>query len=653
MTVYYVQNDFSHGEIDPKMKSHIDMKLYQKSAEYLRNVVVMPQGGARRRFGTKFLQSIGELSSGEYALFEFNHDVDDNYLLLLTNFLITIFKDDVQVATVVSPWPSTIFVNNGLKAVNSKNSTVFVNEDYAPRNLVRGNTDADWVLSTLVFKNYPTFDFKQNYNTFTFTLNNVATGSRTLTCDNDIFVSSDYVGGSFIGIGETNDIGEQTEGFARITAITDARTATVTVVKQFDGSFTGGVIGSQVVLGEKSWSDTRGWPISATFHENRLVFGGSKSLPTGLFLSVTNDFLNFDTGTGQDNDSIQYILTADGIGRIHYVVSNRTLQIFANNGEYVAQQLETKPLTEGDVSFRQQSNYGSENVKPQKIDNQTIYVKAGGKGVNSFYYEDDRAAYQSAILSVTSPHLIRNPVASAIQKGSTTDDADYLFFVNEDGTLVIYQTLKEQNVAAWTLSTTEGYFKKIVAVGSDIYFLVQRQVYSKIYVYLEKLDWDLYMDCATTQTFGVPTTHVTGLDYIDEFTVNALSDGFVQPAGRVVYGAFDVEDAGTTITIGIPYTPLIQPNAVNVMSQQGPTMYIKKRIPRIFIDYYESLGIYVNGDVIPYRTFDDATGELVDPITDVYEYLNLQGWNRRESVIITQNDPLPMTILAVGYEVEV
>jgi len=653
MTAYHVQNDFSHGEIDPKMKSHIDMALYQKSAQQLRNVVVLPQGGARRRFGTEFLVSLGALADGEYDTFEFTYDIDNKYLLYLTNFLITIYKDDVQVDTVVSPWPSSLFVNHEIKVVQSKNSLVFLHEDYAPRELVRGATDTDWALGTIVFKNYPTYDFKQNYNSFTFTLNNVATGTRTLTCNNDVFVSSDYVGGTFIGIGETNDIGEQTEGFARITAVTDARTATVTIQKQFDGSFTSGVSGSQVLLGEKSWSDTRGWPISGTFDENRLVFGGSKSLETGVFMSVSNDFLNFDTGTGQDNDSIQYILNSDGIGRINYIVSDSSLEIFTTNGEYVAQKLDGTPLTPRNLSFRRQTNNGSSNVAPQVIDNQTVYVKKGGKGVLSFFYDDTRGSYQSQNISVTSPHLIRNPVDSAILKGSTTNDADYLFFVNEDGTLAVFQTLKEQNVAAWTLSTTQGYFKRIVSVGSDIYFLVQRRVYNNDFVYLEKLNWDLYVDCAKTQTFGVPTTHVTNMDYIDEFVVNALSDGFVQPAGRVIFGAFDTEYAGTTITIGIPYVPTIEPNPVNVMTQQGPTMYIKKRIIRIYIDYYESLGIYVNGDLVPYRTFDDEVGELVDPLTGVYEYINLKGWNIRESVIITQNDPLPMTILAVGYEVEV
>ena len=37
---------------------------------------------------------------------------------------------------------------------------------------------------------------------------------------------------------------------------------------------------------EDAWSNSRGWPFTATFHEGRLYFGGSASLPSSLFFSM-------------------------------------------------------------------------------------------------------------------------------------------------------------------------------------------------------------------------------------------------------------------------------------------------------------------------------------------------------------------------------
>jgi hypothetical protein len=89
------------------------------------------------------------------------------------------------------------------------------------------------------------------------------------------------------------------------------------------------------------------------------------------------------------------------------------------------------------------------------------------------------------------------------------------------------------------------------------------------------------------------------------------------------------------------------------MSQQGSTLYTKKRLIRIFIDYYESLGIYINDNLIPYQTFGDLLDLPPEVKTDVYEYVNITDWSLREEIQITQKDPLPMQIIGIGYEIEV
>src|SRR5690606_38099386 len=46
--------NFSFGELDPKLLCRPDFTGYYKGARKLRNVICIPQGGVKRRFGTKY-----------------------------------------------------------------------------------------------------------------------------------------------------------------------------------------------------------------------------------------------------------------------------------------------------------------------------------------------------------------------------------------------------------------------------------------------------------------------------------------------------------------------------------------------------------------------------------------------------------------------
>ena len=94
------------------------------------------------------------------------------------------------------------------------------------------------------------------------------------------------------------------------------------------------------------------------------------------------------------------------------------------------------------------------------------------------------------------------------------------------------------------------------------------------------------------------------------------------------------------------------PVAVN--TQVGNSLYSKKRIRRIFVDYFESIGITVNGALVPMRNLDTPAtlDNLLLPETDFFEFASITGWSPREEIVISQDVPMPMTLLAVNMEVE-
>ena len=62
---------------------------------------------------------------------------------------------------------------------------------------------------------------------------------------------------------------------------------------------------------ELAFSDARGWPVAVSFHQDRMVIGGSRDLPSAIWMSKTSDHFNFELGTGLDDEAIAFRLAAN------------------------------------------------------------------------------------------------------------------------------------------------------------------------------------------------------------------------------------------------------------------------------------------------------------------------------------------------------
>ncbi len=82
-----VQTNFSTGELDPLLRARVDLQAYNNALEEATNVVIQPQGGSRRRPGTKYLTSLPNTGSDSAAngvrLVPFEFSTSDSYMLCL------------------------------------------------------------------------------------------------------------------------------------------------------------------------------------------------------------------------------------------------------------------------------------------------------------------------------------------------------------------------------------------------------------------------------------------------------------------------------------------------------------------------------------------------------------------------------------------
>ena len=177
-------------------------------------------------------------------------------------------------------------------------------------------------------------------------------------------------------------------------------------------------------------------------------------------------------------------------------------------------------------------------------------------------------------------------------------------------------------------------------------------------IYLERQDFDLYTDSSMIKTSD-SNGLVTGLTHLAGQLVYAITDGatigssFVDASGNTI-----IKNANVTANIGLQYVPELIPMPLYAPTQNGDSLYAEKYVQDLYIDYVDSLylqaGFRPQLTDIPNMNLGAYTlGQSVEPRTGIYHIVPLGDWEPRQEFVITQSQPGPMTIIGVGYNVEV
>jgi len=406
---------------------------------------------------------------------------------------------------------------------------------------------------------------------------------------------------------------------------------------------------------EDVWSNTRGWPKSATFHEGRLYFGGSKSRPNTIWGSKSIDFFNFNPGSGLDDESVEATINTNQLNSIVNVVAGADLRIFTTGGEFVVIQSEDAPVTPADFLIRPQTRLGSKPGVPiEDLNGASVFVQRQGKSVNAFQFGSNTNSYQVQQISVLSSHLIKNPVDIAARRSTSTDEADRLFLVNgDDGSMSVYSILVGQEVIAPSQFTTDGQFIAVATEISDTYCIVKRTVDSSNKYFLEKFDETITTDSAKT---GGAASSVT-MNHLEGKTVEVVRDGIVEPTQTVPASPYTITFASAATTdfqVGLEYTVQAKTMPTEPVLNSGSVQGVKKRIVQVDALLNETKDLVINGKQISFRNL--GVGVLDKPVqafTGLKTAHGILGYSATGQITLTQNVPLPMTVLGLEYKLSV
>ena len=270
---------------------------------------------------------------------------------------------------------------------------------------------------------------------------------------------------------------------------------------------------AQVFWDEQTFSGVRGYPRCACFHDQRLCFAGSTSRPDGFWASRIGAFFNFDIGTSLANEAIDASMANEQIGEVRHMLSSRNIQIFTNGGEIYVPQSQANPLTPDNVSFINQTPYGaSQTFNPMKYDGGTLFLQRTGKVVREFIWQDTQQAYTSGAVSHLSSHLIKGSDDGTVLLGTDVDPEQYAMFVNStagdplEGTIAVFHSVRSEDLAGWTLWTTDGTIQSVAAVGNSLFATIKRTINSSDVVWLEQFDWDITLDAVATTDHSTELT---------------------------------------------------------------------------------------------------------------------------------------------------
>jgi hypothetical protein len=454
------QVSFSSGEIDPLLHRRFDYQRFQTGMAKCRGFLPLPQGGFTRAPGTV---QRGTVDSADVILVPFVFAQDDAVVLEFTPLKMRVWRYGSLIMAGASPYEiATPFDAASLSAtqwVQSADVIYQADGQRAIQKLARFALD-NWSISEFELNSGPfrvqnlekTHTMQASNNTGTVTLTSSAAyftaahvGMLMLLLPTDLSAVALWAAEEEVNVGEvrrydgnsylmirntrsddnngstppTHTEGEEQvtgrgavtwrfiddgRGIVRITAVTSATQATVTVIKAIPESC---VDDPTYRWSEGAWNEINGYPRTLQFYDQRLAAAASKTEPRSIWFSTVGDFADFEPGVEAD-DAFAYTISGDDTqNSILSLKRGRSgLHVLALGEEYSTRsESRTQAIGPTTAVFSQDSSIGSSQARPISVDGAPLFITRDKRGVMILTYSLESNANISTNLSIAAQHF--------------------------------------------------------------------------------------------------------------------------------------------------------------------------------------------------------------------------------------------------------
>lgn len=447
-------------------------------------------------------------------------------------------------------------------------------------------------------------------------------------------------------------------GVVRLTAVTDARTATGTVIRKIGGTE------ATAEWNEGAFSDHRGYPCSIAFYEERMMLGGTASRPQTVWGSRTNDWDNYLLGD-KDDSGLEFTLASDTVNTIQWMCSQDSgLIIGTMDSEWtLTASAGDDALTPTNHKARRRSVYGTGSCTAQMAGEVILFVQRGSRKIREFVYSYEKDGYNAPDMTILADHITAPGVKeTALQQ--LPDTVLWCVLTNGGVSLLTYE--RDQEVVGWQRFVTSGSVISIAVIPAGdedrVYLAVDRDGH----VYLEELQSRkfsgmaecFFVDSGIRIESAEPVLHVTGLDHLEGKTVQVLGDGAVQREKVVTEGSITLDSASRVVIAGLGFESYLVPMPIEVDTENGSSSLRRKSIGQLRIRVYNSVGGKAKAGSGEWQQiisrdglFDDLDCAIREK-SEVVRINTLGGFEDMTQIAVMQSDPLPLNIstIAVNYE---
>jgi len=389
------------------------------------------------------------------------------------------------------------------------------------------------------------------------------------------------------------------DGVVRITAVTNARSATATVIKRIpEPIYAGGGVyatTSTYRWAFGAWSEKSGYPSKLALYDQRMFAARTQAEPRTVWASATGGgYLDFAPGSNPD-DAFSLIIDGEGsLNPIQWMAAGaRALHIGAQAEEYSLRSIsENTAVAVNNARIGRDSSKGSIAAQPVTPEGSPIFISRDGRRLFEINYVIEYDANIARELSAPSRHLGQHRFRQVAHQGAPMS---MHWIRRENGDLLALSYNRGEDAQGWArLSVADGFVEDVATTraGSDdaalLVMVVRRTIDGVTRRCIEAMapppKWDFipvgdvpatHLFCASvfapetaTHTFTVP--HLAGetvqvwADDLDFGALTIAGDGTLtlpSAVSRCEVGYFDdthfldLLDLGTYAEGGLPGAP--------------------------------------------------------------------------------------------------
>lgn len=668
-------NSFNAGEVTNELYGRVELPQYKSAAQRLRNFIPLPTGGAIKRPGFEYVNTVKNPTI-DTRLIPFNFSESQTFVIELGAGYFRFHLNGGTLLNLGIPYEvANSYTADSLRDITyeqSGNIITFCHPSYPVSELNR-ISNLNWTFAQSSFApniapppaptvvaNYPTPGTSTSYY-------------YAMTALNSLGYEESY--GSNPSIGVTNDLtilGNYN---------TISWTAIPNAVRYNLYKYQGGVFGyigqtsgitfrDDNILADTSrtvpiidpvFTSANNYPSAVGYFQQRRFFAGTNNEPTNIWATQAGSDRNMSYAIpSRDADALRFRVIGQA-DKIRHIASVQDLILLTASAEWRITST-SGGLTASTLDVKTQSRNGASKTRPVAVNTKLLYEQAQGGHIREMAFEWQTQNYNSRDLCIAASHLFNDYRI----KDMAFSRAPYpiLWAISTSGKLLSLTYVPDEEILAWAShdSADGDIYESCCTITENnedsLYVIAKRTVNGFVTRYIERLhiynnnralDSSLYRN-------GSPITTVSGLSHLEGRTVSILGDGAVYPNAVVTGGSVTLSFPASEIAIGLPITAEIT-TLPTIFQDPTFSKGRVKNINKIWINLKGTGQLYAgpnNAQLTPlkYRTFE-AYGTPPNLATGEFELPILPNYNQDGAITVRQIDPLPANILYIAYEVAV